>query len=57
MVEISPLLREVLRRTMRLGTLDRRIVEQRHLLDVLLDELMVLPLVPLDLPIPRDARA
>jgi len=55
-VEISPLLREVLRRTMRLQTLDRRIAEQRHLLDVLLDELTVLPLTPLDLPIPRDPR-
>ncbi len=55
-VEISPLLREVLRRTMRLRTLDRRTAAERHLLDVLLDELTVLPLVPLDLPMPRDAR-
>jgi len=55
-VEISPLLREILRRAMRLSTLDRRIVAQRHLLDVLLDELTVLPLVPLDLPMPRDPR-
>jgi AraC-like DNA-binding protein len=55
-VEISPLLREVLRRAMRLRTLDRRIAEERHLLDVLLDELTILPLVPLDLPMPRDAR-
>ena len=38
-VEISPLLREVLRRALRLKTLDRRIAEQRHLLAVLLDEL------------------
>ncbi len=56
-VEISPLLREVLRRTMRLKTLDRRIPPERHLLDLLLDELTVLPLTPLDLPMPRDARA
>jgi AraC-like DNA-binding protein len=55
-VEISPLLREILRRAMRLLTLDRRIAAERHLLDVLLDELTLLPLVPLDLPIPRDAR-
>jgi AraC-like DNA-binding protein len=55
-VEITPLLREVLRRAMRLQTLDRRIAAQRHLLDVLLDELTLLPLVPLDLPMPRDAR-
>jgi AraC-like DNA-binding protein len=56
-VEISPLLREVLRRAMRLQTLDRHTAEERHLLDVLLDEITILPLVPLDLPMPRDARA
>lgn len=55
-VEISPLLREILRRAMRLQTLDRRTAAERHLLDVLLDELTVLPLVPLDLPMPRDPR-
>ncbi len=55
-VEISPLLREVLRRALRLKTLDRRIAEQRHLLAVLLDELTVVPVMPLDLPMPRDAR-
>jgi AraC-like DNA-binding protein len=55
-VEISPLLREVLRRAMRLRTLDRRTAEERHLIDILLDELTVLPLPPLDLPMPRDAR-
>jgi AraC-like DNA-binding protein len=55
-VQISPLLREILRRAMRLQTLDRRIAPQRHLLDVLLDELTVLPLVPLDLPMPHDPR-
>src|ERR1700759_4493525 len=37
-IEISPLLREILRRAMRLTALDRRIAAQRHLLDVLLDE-------------------
>jgi AraC-like DNA-binding protein len=56
MVEISPLLREVLRRAMRLRTLDRRIAQERHLIEVLFDELTILPLVPLDLPLPRDAR-
>ncbi len=55
-VEISPLLREVLRRAMRLRTLDRRVTAERHLLDVLLDELAILPLTPLDLPLPRDPR-
>jgi AraC-like DNA-binding protein len=55
-VEISPLLREILRRAMRLRTLDRRITGERHLIELLLDEITVLPLVPLDLPLPRDAR-
>jgi AraC-like DNA-binding protein len=56
-VELSSLLREVLRRTLRLQALDRRVAAQRHLQDVLLDELTLLPLLPLDLPTPRDARA
>lgn len=55
-VEISPLLREVLRRALRLDTLDRAKAAERHLLDVLLDEITVLPLTPLDLPMPRDPR-
>lgn len=66
-VEISPLLREILRRALRLRTLDRRVVAERHLLDVLLDEIIVLPRglpgdlprnlpMPLDLPMPRDPR-
>jgi AraC-like DNA-binding protein len=56
-VNVSPLLRELLRRTFQLETLDRRKREQRHLMEVLLDELAVLPLAPIDLPMPRDARA
>ena len=62
-VEISPLLRELLRRAMRLRTLDRRVPAERHLLDVLLDEIVVPPGIlrgdlpmPLDLPMPRDPR-
>ncbi len=55
-VEVSPLLREILRRAMRLRTLDRRVAEERHLMDILLDEITVLPLMPLDLPMPRDPR-
>jgi AraC-like DNA-binding protein len=62
-VEISPLLREVLRRVLRLRTLDRRVAAERHLLAVLLDEIIVLSgdlprhlTMPLDLPMPRDPR-
>lgn len=56
MVEVSPLLRELLRRAIRLGTLDRRRPAERDLLRVLLNELAFLPLAPVDLPLPRDPR-
>lgn len=56
-VNVSPLLRELLRRAFQLETLDRRKREQRHLIAVLLDELAVLPVAPIDLPMPRDPRA
>jgi AraC-like DNA-binding protein len=57
MLDVSPLLRELLRRALRRGTLDRRVPAERHLVDVLLDELAPLPLGPVDLPTPRDPRA
>jgi AraC-like DNA-binding protein len=56
-VRVSPLLRELLRRALQLETLDRRNREQRNLMAILLDELAVLPLPPIDLPMPRDPRA
>ncbi|HWW60102.1 MAG TPA: helix-turn-helix transcriptional regulator [Thermoanaerobaculia bacterium] len=55
-IELSPLLWELLRRAMKLKTLDRRRAEERHLLDVLVDQLRALPVAPFDLPMPRDAR-
>jgi AraC-like DNA-binding protein len=57
MVSVSPLLRELLRQIIRLQTLDRAIPAQRNLLMVLLDQLALLPLASVDLPIPTDARA
>ena len=56
-VNVSPLLRELLRRVFQLGTLDRSKRDQRNLMELLLDELAVLPVAPIDLPMPRDARA
>jgi AraC-like DNA-binding protein len=56
-MQVSPLLRELLRRVCALGTLDRRIAEQRRLFDVLLDELVEMKLHPIELPMPRDPRA
>jgi AraC-like DNA-binding protein len=56
-VNVSPLLRELLRRTFQLETLDRSKRDQRNLMELLLDELSVLPVAPIDLPMPRDGRA
>lgn len=56
-VNVSPLLRELLRRVFQLQTLDRSKRDQRNLMEVLLDELAILPVAPIDLPMPRDARA
>jgi AraC-like DNA-binding protein len=56
-VNVSPLLRELLRRVFQLETLDRSRRGERNLMEVLLDELAVLPVAPIDLPMPHDARA
>ncbi len=56
-VNISPLLRELILRTIELGMLDRRVPAQARLLDFLLDELQMLPTIPLQLPLPSDERA
>ena len=56
-VNVTPLLRELMQRVVTLGALDAAIPEQKRLTGVILDELKVLIAVPLQLPIPRDARA
>jgi AraC-like DNA-binding protein len=56
-VALSPLLREVLRRVLPLGTLDRAIASERRLMDVMLDEFDFKPVAPLELPMPVDPRA
>ena len=56
-VNISPLLRELIVRAVAQGMLDRRVPAQARLLDLLLDELEVLPSIPLQLPLPADERA
>ncbi len=55
--EISPLLRELVLHVCRLGSLDRRIRAQAHLISVLVDQLTTVSDVPLQLPWPRDGRA
>jgi len=54
---IPPLLRELILHATAQGQLHRDVAEHRRLVDFLLDQLRVLPVVPLELPMPRDPRA
>jgi AraC-like DNA-binding protein len=56
-VAIPPLVRELVLHAVSLGALQREVPEHRRLADFLLDRLRALPIVPLELPMPRDARA
>jgi AraC-like DNA-binding protein len=56
-VNVSPLLRELILHTVALGMLDIGVPAQARLIAVLVDQLEVLPAVPLQLPMPRDSRA
>jgi AraC-like DNA-binding protein len=56
-VNVTPLMRELILRTVQIGALDAQIPEQKRLIGVILDELKVLIAVPLQLPLPRDSRA
>jgi AraC-like DNA-binding protein len=55
-VNVTPLLRELILRATQLGALDERLPEQRHLVSLILDELKVLMAMPLQLPMPQDQR-
>jgi AraC-like DNA-binding protein len=56
-VNVSPLLRELIIHTVKLGMLDERIPSRARLIDFLKDQLSVLPDAGLQLPLPMDARA
>jgi AraC-like DNA-binding protein len=56
-LNVSPLLRELILHVVSLGMLDRRLPEHDRLIGVLLDQLRALDTVPLQLPMPRDRRA
>ncbi len=56
-VNVSPLLRELILRSVQLGALDAALPAQRRLIGVLFDELKQLAAVPLQLPVPQDRRA
>ena len=56
-LNVSPLLRELITHAVRLGTLNRKVAAQRRLMDVILDQLAVVPTSAIKLPQPTGARA
>ena len=56
-VNVTPLMRELIVRVNRIGALDTAVPEQRRLIGVIFDELKLLATVPLQLPLPIDPRA
>jgi AraC-like DNA-binding protein len=56
-VNVPPLLRELILHTIEIGMLNRTIPSHARLIGVLIDQLRVLSTVPLQLPQPADARA
>jgi AraC-like DNA-binding protein/quercetin dioxygenase-like cupin family protein len=56
-LNVSPLLKELILRLCALKTLHRKIPSHGHLIQVVLDQLDAIPLVPLQLPNPLDPRA
>lgn len=56
-VNVAPLLRELILQTVKLGMLDRNVPQQERLIGVILDQLQTLPIAPLQIKMPRDRRA
>jgi AraC-like DNA-binding protein len=56
-VNIPPLLRELILDAVARRTLERGIPSEARLIGVILDQIRALPVAPLQLPMPRDARA
>ncbi|HYM78092.1 MAG TPA: helix-turn-helix transcriptional regulator [Candidatus Dormibacteraeota bacterium] len=56
-VNVSPLLQQLIVHLCAVGKLNRRSKTQAHLIDVLIDQFETLQAVPLQLPTPTDARA
>lgn len=56
-VNVPALLRELILYACACGSLTRRVAWQSHLIDVILDQFKVIRVAPLQLPMPRDARA
>ena len=56
-VNVSPLLRELVLHACRFPTLTRRVRAQAHLIDLIVDQLETVQAIPLQLPSPADPRA
>ncbi len=56
-VNVTPLMRELIVRAVRLSALDGKVPAQRRLVGVMRDELRTLRRIPLQLPLPEDPRA
>lgn len=56
-LNVSPLLRELILHTIQVGMLDRNIPSQARLVGVILDQLQTISTIPLRLPMPSDKRA
>ncbi len=56
-INISSLLRELILHACRLSKLRRRVSKERHVIELVLDQLRLVESVPVQLPHPRDSRA
>jgi AraC-like DNA-binding protein/quercetin dioxygenase-like cupin family protein len=56
-INVSSLLRELILHACELSKLRRRVVAERHVIEMILDQLKLVESVPVQLPHPRDARA
>jgi AraC-like DNA-binding protein len=56
-VNVSPLLRELILHAVERGPLDSRVPQHARLIGVILDQLSALPAIPLCVPVPNDPRA
>jgi len=56
-MNVSPLLRELILHSIQVGALDRNIPTQARLVGVILDQLQTISTIPLRLPMPSDRRA
>ncbi|HYL81467.1 MAG TPA: helix-turn-helix transcriptional regulator [Candidatus Acidoferrum sp.] len=56
-VNVTPLLEELILEACRIGDLRKRVKRERHVVDVIVDQLRAIRMVPLQLPSPRDPRA